>query len=166
MGMKEIPVEQAWKRKYPEQVALATTVSKSGKSNVIALGWAMPTSFEPPMAAISVGKSRYSHQLLVEVPEFVLCFPSVHQKDAMVFCGTHSGRDHDKFAETGLQAVPARRVRPPVIDGSVAAFECRVTASLETGDHTIFAGEILSAYVNDEPVPRIYNFGEIFKGIA
>jgi len=124
---------------------LVTTISKNGTTDIITLGWAMPTSFQLPMATISIGHSRYSHELLMEVPEFVLCFPSVQQKDAVIYCGTHSGRQHDKFKETGLMQIPSRYIRPPIIAESVAAFECRVTGTLITGDHTIFAGEILTA---------------------
>ncbi|MCD6508818.1 MAG: flavin reductase family protein [Thermoprotei archaeon] len=38
--------------------------------------------------------------------------------------------------------------------------ECRVVASLETGDHTIFVGEILTAYVSEEDKPILFNMGE------
>ena len=164
--MKEVKIEEAWKKKYPEQVSLAVTISKDGKPDIIALGWVMPTSFNPPMVAISVGKTRYTHKLLSEIPEFVLCFPSEKQKDAMIFCGTHSGKDHDKFKETGLKPVKAKYVKPPLIEGSVAAFECKVVATLDTGDHTIFVGEILTAYISETEEKRIYNFGNYFKSIS
>ena len=163
--MKEVRIEEAWRRKYPEQVVLVVTVSKEGKPNIITLGWSMPTSLAPPMVAISIGKTRYSHKLLSEVGEFSLCFPSENQKDAVIFCGTYSGREYDKFKETGLKPLPSKYIRPPIIEGSVAAFECKVVKSVETGDHTIFVGEILTAYVSEKPLKRIYNFGNFFKGI-
>jgi len=73
--MKEVSFEEAWKRKYPEQVSWAVSVDSEGKADIISLGWCMPTSFEPPMIAISVGKTRYSHQLISESQEFVVAFP-------------------------------------------------------------------------------------------
>lgn len=164
--MIETSIENAWKSKYPEQVVFVVTISKIGKPNIITLGWTMPTSFKPPMLAISIGHTRYSYELLVEVPEFVLCFPSSQQKDAVIYCGTHSGRDHDKFKETNLQKIPSRFVQPPIIADSVAAFECRVSGTLETGDHTIFSAEILNAYVSEKPLSRLYNFGNFFSDIS
>ncbi len=87
---------------------MATSVDSKGKPNIIALGWCMPTSFDPPMMAISVGKTRYSHQLISESREFVLAFPSEEMGKEVLYCGTHSGRDVDKFKETGLVPVPAK----------------------------------------------------------
>ncbi len=157
--MKEVSVEEAWEKKYPEQIVLVTTISDEGRPNIIVLGWSMCTSFQPPMLAISVGKTRYSHKLLFEVPEFGLLFPSSEQKEDMLYCGTHSGRDVDKFKEIGLKPFKSKFIKPPLIEEVVAAFECKVKGTLETGDHTIFAGEILAAYISEEQKRRIYSLG-------
>ena len=163
--MIETSVEKAFLKKYPEQVVLVTTISKTGNPNIITLGWSMQTSFDPPMLAISIGHTRYSHFLLNEIPEFVLCFPSEQQKEAVIYCGTHSGRQTDKFKETGLVQVKSRYVKPPVISESVAAFECKIVSKLKTGDHTIFTGEILVAWTSEKNLRRLYNFGGSFSSI-
>jgi len=139
--LREVPVEEAWKRKYPERTVLAVSISKDGKPNIITLGWNMPTSIKPPMVAISVGLTRYSHKLISESGEFVLAFPSEGMEDALLFCGTHSGRDVDKFRATGLTPVKAKYVKPPLIAEATVNMECRVVGSIRTGDHTIFVGE-------------------------
>ena len=164
--MVETTVEKAWKTKYPEQIVLVVTASAKDTFNIITIGWVMPTSSLPPMIAVSIGHSRYSYKLIMEIGEFALCFPSVEQKSAVIFCGTHSGKEYDKFKETGLGQISSKYIKPPIIADSVAAFECRVSGSLKTGDHTIFAGEILTAYVSEHPLKRLYNFGEFFSGIS
>lgn len=156
--MREVPIAEAWKQKYPEQVVFATSVGSDGKPNIIVLGWAMPTSGSAPMVAISVGHTRYSHQTISAGGDFVLAFPAASMTDAMMYCGTHSGRDGDKFGPAGLRTLPARRVRSPLVDGCVANFECRLVSQHTTGDHTIFVGEILTAHVEDG-VERLYNLG-------
>jgi len=84
----------------------------------------------------------------------------------VLYCGTHSGRDVDKFKETGLVAVPAKNVRPPLIEECVANFECRVVGEIETGDHTIFVGEIVAAHVSGEKKRRLYNVADYtFSGL-
>lgn len=70
--MKQVEINEAWVAKYPEQVALAVTVDENGTANVITLGWAMQTSWEPPLMAISIGHTRYSHALIQSCGEFVL----------------------------------------------------------------------------------------------
>ena len=157
--MREVSAAEAWLKKYPERTVLAVSAESKGRPNIIALGWNMPTSGAPPMAAISVGHGRFSHKLIREGGEFVLVFPSREMEDAVMYCGTHSGRDVDKFKATGLTSVKAKHVRPPLIGEAVVNMECRVVGELETGDHTLFAGEILAAYVSDEPRKVLFNLG-------
>jgi len=42
--------------------------------------------------------------------------------------------------------------------------ECRVVGALLTGDHTLFAGEILAAYVTEEDKKILFNLGPDKKG--
>ena len=130
----------------PHFYVLATCVDKNGRPGAIGLSWWMFTSVNPPLVAISVGKSHYSHQCLEHCKEFVLCFPSDTQKEGAWFCGTKSGRNHDKFKESGLRAVPATKVSPPLIEGAMLALECKVVSEHETGDHTIYVGEIVAMH--------------------
>jgi len=162
--LREVSVQEAWKRKYPEQVVCATCVDAEGRGNIIPLGWFMPTSFDPPMCAISVGHGRYSHKLISESGEFVVAFPTEGREEDVLLCGTRSGREVDKFAETGFTAAPARKVRAPLIVECLVNLECRVAGTLESGDHTIFCGEIVAAHVNDDAGRRMYNMGDyVFK---
>lgn len=161
--MREVSVSEAWKRKYPEPVVLVTSADKQGKPNIIALGWSMITSFSPPMVAISVGKTRYSHKLISEGKEFVLAFPHEGMKDKVLYCGTHSGREVDKFKEAELTAQPAKDVHPPLIEECLVNMECKVEGELDTGDHTIFAGKIVRAYVSEKEGRRLYTLGKGHK---
>jgi len=156
--MEEVSVGTAWKKKYPEQIGLAVTVDAEGTANVIALGWVMPTSGSPPMVAISIGHGRYSHELIRQCKEFVLAFPNEDQGKEMLFCGSKSGREVNKQKESGFVFVPARQVKPPLIQGAVANLECKLVSQHETGDHTIFVGEILTAHV-EEGKGRLYTLG-------
>ncbi|MEM2848870.1 MAG: flavin reductase family protein [Candidatus Bathyarchaeia archaeon] len=163
--LREVSVEEAWRRKYPERTVLVVSTSGEGRPNIITLGWNMPTSVRPPMVAISIGVSRYSHKLISEGGEFVLAFPSEDMENAILFCGTYSGRDVDKFKATGLTPVKAKYVKPPLIAEATVNMECRVVNSIRTGDHTIFVGEILKAYVSEEDKPVLFNMGNYaFKG--
>ncbi|MDI6641544.1 MAG: flavin reductase family protein, partial [Elusimicrobiota bacterium] len=135
--MKEVSITEAWAKKYPEQIVFAVSCDETGKPNIIPLGWSMPTSHQPPLVAISVGNTRYSYKLISKTKEFVLSFPSEKMSKEVMFCGTHSGQDIDKFKETGLTALPAKTVKPPLIKECIVNFECKVVSELKTGDHTI-----------------------------
>lgn len=156
-NLKEVSAEEAIKKKFPEPIVLVSSVDKNGKPNIIVLAWYMQTSFKPRLFAISIGKTRYSHKLISEIKEFVLAFPSQKIKEQVLFCGTHSGKSMDKFKETGLIAIASKNVKPPLIQDCLANFECKVVDSLDTGDHTVFIGEVLAAYVStDKSLKRLY----------
>lgn len=163
--MREIRPGEGWARIRPEWVALVVTMDdRNGRPNIITLGWTMHASGDPPMAAIAVGKTRYSHELLTETGEFVLAYPNSRMGEAALFCGTHSGRDVDKFAETELEPVPAKYVRPPLIRGAVVNFECKVVGTADAGDHTVFLGRILAAYEEPGEKEILLNFGSTPSG--
>lgn len=67
--------------------------------------------------------------------------------------------------KTSFKIRPAKFIKPPLIEDAVANFECKVVSQLDTGDHTIFVGEVVAAYVGDEKKRRLYtldkyrNFG-------
>ena len=162
----EVPIDGVWKLKYPEQIVLATARAADGRTSIIPLGWYMQVSGTPPMVAIAVGLTRFSHDLIAQSGEFVVCFPSTEMASEVLYCGSHSGRDVDKFAATGLKAVPASVVGAPLIEGCVACLECRVTNSLVTGDHRVFVGEVVAAHASEQPLRRLYNYGDLHFGGA
>jgi flavin reductase (DIM6/NTAB) family NADH-FMN oxidoreductase RutF len=141
----------------PFPYVLVTTVDAAGKPNAIGLGWWTFTSWEPPMIAISVGHGRYSHECLQGCGEFVLCFPSAELARPAWKAGRASGRKFDKFGPGGLRAVPAKRVRPPLVEGSTVAFECKVVNRVESGDHTLFIADVVELHGSPDKVAHLYS---------
>ncbi len=70
--------------------------------NIITIAWTGIINSEPPMTYVSVRKSRHSHQLISKSGEFVINLTTENLAKATDFCGVKSGRDMDKFKETGL----------------------------------------------------------------
>jgi flavin reductase (DIM6/NTAB) family NADH-FMN oxidoreductase RutF len=143
-----INVSSAYRLLHPMHTVLVTCAGKTGKPNIITLAWAMPTSISPPLVAISVSPRRHSHNLLEETKEFVVNIPTMEILDKVVLCGTTSGKNHDKFKETGFSALPGKEVNAPLIKECVGHLECKLHSKCITGDHTIFVGEIVEAHVD------------------
>jgi flavin reductase (DIM6/NTAB) family NADH-FMN oxidoreductase RutF len=142
---------------HPMHTVLVSSLGKDGKPNIITLAWAMPTSINPPLVAISVSPRRYSHGLIEETREFVVNVPTMDILKEAFLCGVLSGRNHDKFKEAGLTTLPAKKVKPPIIKECVAHLECKLYSKFQTGDHTIFIGEIIEAYANKEAFTDKYD---------
>ena len=155
--MKELDRQTAVTLASPFPYVLAMTVNEEGKPNAIGLAWWTFVSAAPPMLAISVGPGRYSHANLERCGEFVLCFPSVELAKPAWKAGRASGRSYDKFGPGGLVAVPAKHVKPPIVEGSTAAFECKVVNTVTAGDHTIFIADVIETHGSPDKVVHLYS---------
>ncbi len=136
---------------------LVSCVGKDRKPNIITLAWAMPTSSNPPLIAVSIAPKRHSHTLINETKEFVVNIPSMKMLRETLFCGRRSGRNRDKFKEANLTPLQAKKVKPPIIKECVAHLECNLHSQFTIGDHTIFVGKIVEAYANKGVFTDKYN---------
>ena len=121
----------------------------AGRSNLITLAWATPVSIKPPMVAIAVAPSRFSHDIIARSREFVVNVPGSALLQAVWYCGTVSGRNGDKFEGAGLTELAARMVGAPLVAECFGHIECRVVKATKLGDHTLFAGEAVAVSVDD-----------------
>lgn len=145
--MQEIPireVDSCWNG--PERAVLITSVDATGQGNMIAVGWLMRASTEPPVYAIGINIKSQSGRNIAASHEFTIGVPGADLADAVMYCGTHTGAEVDKFAETGLTALPARTVQAPLIEQCLANLECRVIAVQEIGDHRVFFGQVQACW--------------------
>ncbi|MDH5793819.1 MAG: flavin reductase family protein [Candidatus Bathyarchaeota archaeon] len=153
----EVSVSSSYRLLHPMHIVLVSCVGKRGRPNIITLAWAMPASINPQLVAVSIRPERHSFALIEETKEFVINIPTMDILKATLSCGRKSGRDYDKFKETSLTPLPARKVKPPIIKECVAHLECKLHNQFATGDHTIFVGEIVEAYADKEAFTDKYN---------
>ena len=160
-----------WHEEYPEQTVMIVTCGEDGKPNAMTAGWTFVVPGDPALAVVAINKKNFTHSRLAEVKEFVYVYPGADMVREMLYCGTHSGRDEDKFEALGMQTQPALKVKPPLLSKALACFECKVAAEIDHGSHTIFVGRIEAAHTSDKDVPRVYNMGRdedgerVFKGL-
>jgi len=152
-----ISLSSAYRLLHPMHTVLVSCIGKNGKPNIITLAWAMPTSINPPLVAVSIAPKRHSHVLIEESREFVVNIPTMKILNETLFCGRTSGREHDKFKETCLTPLPSRKVKAPIIKECIAHLECKLHSKFTTGDHTVFVGEVIEAYVHKEVFTEKYD---------
>jgi flavin reductase (DIM6/NTAB) family NADH-FMN oxidoreductase RutF len=158
-AQKQVDYDEAVKTKYPEQCIIVIAKDKNGKPNPMTMGWTMITSGSPPMMAISMGTTRYTTEAIRHSKCFTIAFPSAEQAKAVLFFGTTSGRDIDKFKEFPTRTEPAKQIDSVLLTDAVANFECRLESEFVTGDHLIFVGRIVASHVNTTPKKRLYITG-------
>jgi flavin reductase (DIM6/NTAB) family NADH-FMN oxidoreductase RutF len=133
----------------PKPVVLVST-AHDGRDNVMTVAWVSVVCMEPPQVAVAVRESRFTFELLRASGEFVVNIPSHDLWRAVDLCGVISGRDRDKFALAGLTRERAAEVRAPLVAECPLNIECRVSASLPLGSHTLFVGLVLAVHLEGE----------------
>ena len=159
---------------YPVPAVMVTPADREGKSNIITIAWTGTVCTNPPMAYISVRPERYSYGMLKETGEFVINLTTEKLVRATDYCGVKSGRDTDKWKETGLTPIPAQEVNVPLIKESPVNIECRVSEIRELGSHHMFLARVVAvdvdeAYLNEQgrfelqkAAPIVYSHGEYY----
>jgi flavin reductase (DIM6/NTAB) family NADH-FMN oxidoreductase RutF len=113
------------------------------------------------MVVVSIAPKRYSHKLIDETREFVINVPTMKIVKETLYCGRVSGRKRDKFKDTGLTQLPAKKVKAPIIKECIAHLECKLIKQIKTGDHTLFIGEVVAAYVNEGTFTKTYDLKRV-----
>jgi flavin reductase (DIM6/NTAB) family NADH-FMN oxidoreductase RutF len=98
-------------------------------------------SLEPPLIVACLDKRTRSHDLIIESGVFAVNILSAEQEHVSDrFAGRHGPEfEEDRFA--GI-AYGFGILGAPLIAGCLAQLECRLAATHEGGDHTIFVGEV------------------------
>ena len=140
------------------------TVKAGDEVNTMTIGWAtIGFVWRKEVFMVAVRDSRHTFSLIEKSSDFTVTIPTDSgSKDALMFCGTKSGRDYDKFIECGLQTRKAVTVESPIIDVPGVHYECKIvyksamdSANLDESYHkhypakdyhTLYFGEILACY--------------------
>jgi len=144
---------------------LLAATKRSGESNVMTIGWGtVGVIWGKPVFIVLVRPSRFTYQFIEDAGEFTVNVPSPELREFVNFCGTHSGRDVDKFAEFHIATSPGQRVRSVTIDACPWVYECRVVQKNDVRPET-FVPEITSRYYRRGDFHCVY-YGEILGTFA
>lgn len=150
-------MKQSWKpgtMVYPLPAALVSCGSQDGESNIFTVAWTGTLCTNPPMLYISVRPERYSYELIRRHMEFTLNLTTESMARATDWCGVRSGRDYDKWAETGLTKSSGEKVGCPYIEESPLSIECRVREIMSLGSHDMFIADVLNVIADDRYIDK------------
>ncbi|EKD82979.1 MAG: flavin reductase protein [uncultured bacterium] len=136
----------------PVPAVMVTCKGNEGRPNIITIAWVGTVCSEPPMLSISVRPERYSYQLIKETGEFVVNLADRQTAKATDLCGVISGRDHDKFHETGLSIGRSTTLKTPIIMECPINIECKVEKELALGSHNMFIARITAVQISQQLV--------------
>jgi flavin reductase (DIM6/NTAB) family NADH-FMN oxidoreductase RutF len=155
-------------KSLPSPGLLLASLDANGRPNAMTIGWGSVGVFwSRPMFVVPVRESRYTHGCIAATGDFTVHVLPADLAEVAAYCGSVSGRDHDKFAERGLAWTPGRHVRSPIIAQCLISYECRVVHHNELAPgvldaaikqsfygspdyHTFYFGEILAVHVDED----------------
>ena len=146
--MKALDTSLVHRLFYPAVPALLCA-SAGKKATAMPVVSYLSISSEPALVGIACASGSFTARLAASAGEFTLCLLDESMVGAMAYLAEHSGRAvDDKIAAAGLKHAPGRKVRAPVISGSVAVLECALHSRRKMGDHHLLVGRVRVAYTS------------------
>lgn len=146
------------------------TVKSGEKANPMTISWgSIGFMWQKPVFIVMVRRSRYTYELIEKADNFTVSIPYLNEKDnpkmqeALIVCGTKSGRDMDKCQAAKVNLVSSKIVDSPVVEGCNLFYECKIvykqpmikemlseeiqkTMYADDDYHTYYYGEIVACY--------------------
>ncbi|MCF8235070.1 MAG: flavin reductase family protein [Bacteroidales bacterium] len=131
------------------------------KANIVSIAWINMLTGKPPTLGISVGSKGFSAEQIIQNKHFSVNLASVEIMKEADFCGITSGKDTDKFVETGLTKMPSKQIPSPIIKECPVNIECILVDIRQSGRTYNFSGEILETHVDKDKVSDPGHHGSI-----
>jgi flavin reductase (DIM6/NTAB) family NADH-FMN oxidoreductase RutF len=141
-------------------VGLAAGDFAAGQFNCLTVGWGgLARLWDRPVAFVAVKPTRHTFSFLERFPRFTLNhFPPPFRK-ALLYLGTHSGRDGNKLGASGLTPMASTGVAAPCFVEADLMLECEKAYA----DDYRPEQALLAALANGERSGRTHRFffGEV-----
>ena len=134
---------------YPLPAVLVTAGDNPEEWTMLTVAWTGTVCSDPAMCYISVRKERNSFPILMRTMEFTINLTTADMARATDWAGVRSGRDYDKWKETGLTPIPGETVKSPTILESPLSIECRVKSVTDLGSHHFFLAEVINVRADE-----------------
>lgn len=136
------------------------SVGDESSYNMMTASWGgMGVLWNKKVSTIYVRPSRYTYEFLESGNTYALCFFEEEYRDALTYCGRHSGRDGDKCAATGL--TPCFTQAAPCFEEASLVLICK-TLYKQDMEPACFLDPALEGNYNGADYHRMY-IGEIVR---
>lgn len=146
--MDKINLPKAAKLTSPNPVTLVCTEKPDGTTNLATVSWWTYLSFNPNMIAYAMAKTSYSGETVRNNKKVILTIPGAEIAEAVMGCGSTTGRNTDKAAQFGIELaeVEGSSIKIPV--HSRVAIQCQMKEYHEVGDHYLYICDVEQVYGN------------------
>lgn len=128
------------------------------------VNWVSQASFQPPLVMVAIKADSHLHTLVEASGLFALNVLSADQQNIAQDFFRPTQRDKDSL--NGHHFEPGMATQAPLLTELAAWVECKVTDTINRGDHTIYVAEVIEAGVRhgEAPVLDMWNTGWFYAG--
>ncbi len=138
-------------RMIPYGLYVLTAANSEGAVAAATVNWVTQTAFKPPLVVVGVKADSGAHEIIKQSGHFALNVLGKGQSGlAFAFFKPAERDGHTvngepfRFGASGA----------PLLESAAATIECKLTQTVENGDHSIFIGEVIDAAVKETPAGR------------
>ena len=148
-GREVTQIDRVFDQMVRGVVVITTRLGK--KLNGMAAAWVNRSAEQPFYLMASIWKKNFSHDLIQQSGIFAVHVLRSDQVAVARHFGKQSGRDVEKFATIPYKTA---KTGAPILTDCLGYFDCRVVGAADSGDHTIFIGDVQEAdfVVRGEPL--------------
>lgn len=122
--------------------------------NFMTSAWCTRLETDPYLLGISIMKSHFTHQVIMENKCFSINIPTVDMLPRVDAVGMKSGKDFDKSRV--FDVFYGENKKSPMVDGCIVSLECEVVNSVSLAEadsahpraHTLFIVEVKNVWAN------------------
>ena len=143
--MNKINLPQAAKLTSPNPVSVVCTMKPDGSTNLATVSWWTYLSFNPNMIAYAMAKTSYSGEMVRNTKKVILTIPGAEIADAVMGCGSTTGRNMDKAEKFGIELaeIEGNSIKIAVLPSNNTLAEVVASTSTSSG----FSTCVFSAHV-------------------
>ena len=127
--------------RIPSGVAVVTAGNGAGQETGMLASWVQQASFDQPMITLAVNRKRYLNDWLAQQPHVVVNLLGTSDRNLLKQFA--AGFEPDEPAFEGLN-IRRERTGLPILTDAFGYLEGVVRGQMTTGDHTIYAVEIIA----------------------
>ena len=101
------------------------------------------------MIAYAMAKTSYSGEMVRNNKKVILTIPGAEMAEAVMGCGSTTGRNTDKAAKFGIELVDVENSAIQIPVHSRVAIQCSLKEYHEVGDHYLYICDVEQVYGNE-----------------
>ena len=144
--MEKITLPKASQLTSPNPVTVVCTQKPDGSTNLATVSWWTYLSYHPEMIAYAMAKTSYSGEMVRANKKVILTIPGAEIAEAVLGCGTTTGRDTDKVSKFGIELAEVAGSSIKIPEHSRVAIVCSLKEYHEVGDHYLYLCEVEQVY--------------------